>query len=845
MAGGDDEAPDQSGDETGVDELTATGTTSGGGGDARPVSLLGLRLSNSSGDRAVVRRSSSRGRTAGPRTDGSGPRTDGSGPRTDGSGPRLAAVPVDQADASRESRTAPGRGRTEQAPRAGTAPATDPAPPRRPIPAAGRAPGAGSSPRAVRAPSRAPARPARTGPSGVPAPRAEPAGPGASSAPPGRAERAPAESPGAGWVPDVDLIPAPVAAPRGPWWDPAPSSLPAESSPSPAVASPVTSGDDGDATGARDTAVPAAPSSGAGPSTALVAAGDPLGVGELPGVAEVPGAAEPPSAAESPGAAEPPSAAEPPGAELLSATDPLGVGESPGAAESAGAEPPGSAHEESGWEVRDQAGYAGWLEPAGVDTPAFGDGGGAKADAGAGAHGTYGLDTAAEWAFPAAATEAAEAAAASARAWFGYGEAPPRPPFPPPGEAPGPTSLPAPVVYTPPPAPRPVPAPPVPVAYQTFEDDGFGGRGPFVTARAREPRSPVSLASPEAFAAAWWRGMELAGRGVLAPVPATRLGGRRVLVGGFGGGSGRTTVATGLGIALAARRGGRVVAVDACPDQGGPLADRAGVPGRGVGLRELALADPPVASLAEARRFLGTVQPSGLEVLPGLRNLTGPGLTPAEAAWAVDLLERLFPAVVIDGPPGWTQPVPAVLLARADTVVLTAKAGFTEAGCAQDALTALAAARADLPVGAVAVYVETAPAPGRGLRRPVPAEQPELAEPVHAVLTIPFDPSLADGAPMRWDRLRPRTQAAFEALAAMVDEAPLAPGASSGSAEPARAVGWEGGREVPWDERGPAAPRRPAVAGRRGSGDPGEDSTVPRSRALRSGHGVPAVGPHG
>jgi MinD-like ATPase involved in chromosome partitioning or flagellar assembly len=322
------------------------------------------------------------------------------------------------------------------------------------------------------------------------------------------------------------------------------------------------------------------------------------------------------------------------------------------------------------------------------------------------------------------------------------------------------------------------------------------------------------------------------------------MGGRRVLVGGFGGGSGRTTVAAGLGIALAARRGGRVVAIDACPDQGGPLADRAGVPGRGVGLRELALADPAVASLAEARRFLGTVGPAGLEVLAGLRDLTGPGLTPAEAAWAVDLLERLFPAVVVDGPPGWTQPVPAVLLARADTVVLTAKAGFTESGCAQDALTALAAARADLPAGAVVVYVETAQPPGRALRRVASPEQPELAESVHAELTIPFDPALAGGGPVRWEQLRPRTQAAFEALAAAVDEAPLTPGGALGSAPP-REVGWEGSRDAPWDGRDPAATAHRAAAAHRRADGPGEEATVPRARAVRPARGATAFGPRG
>ncbi|WP_049806852.1 MinD/ParA family ATP-binding protein [Pseudofrankia inefficax] len=320
-----------------------------------------------------------------------------------------------------------------------------------------------------------------------------------------------------------------------------------------------------------------------------------------------------------------------------------------------------------------------------------------------------------------------------------------------------------------------------------------------------------------------------------------------MLVGGFGGGSGRTTVAVGLGMALAALRGGRVVAVDACPDQGGPLADRAGVPGRGVGLRELA-ATPSVGSLTEARRFLATAGDSGLEVLPGLRDLTGPGLTAAEAAWVVDLLERLFPTLVIDGPPGWTQPVPAVLLARADTVVLTARAEpvarnrrglartagaeptrFTEVGCAQDALTALASARADLPGGAVVAYVETMPGSAgpasaragsraRARFRGGPAEPPELVETVHATVTIPFDPTLSGGAPLVWEQLRPRTREAFMLLAETVDEAPLGP------VDPARAQS---------QSQAPAIPGPGARPGSRSRLDPPDTPTVPSSRADR------------
>ncbi|MBL7501469.1 hypothetical protein I6A81_35475 [Frankia sp. CN7] len=758
---------------SGGEDLADPVSTAGGGGDARPVSLLGVRLTGGGGDRAVVRRPSSRARGA------------AAGSRRDGDR-RLTAIPGDAAAAARPAGAAgqgaaggdvppPGRA-TAPPPRPAASPPRPAASPPRPaaspsgpaaraalpaartaLPAAPAAPAAPppvrTAPPAIRPvpagpPPRPAAEPDSTGPVTGPAPR------GASGSEAGRQPAVRPAPAGGGWVPDVGLVPAPAAPPRGAWWDPLGLPLPAGQAGAPGPA----------ATADLATADLAAP------------------------------AVDPAAAA----------------------TDPP--------------EPPAPDDQD---DLVDQSGYAAWLgprpaEPSGrpmagqgaKDAPAAAE----PAVPGPAVPGPGGDESGEAGPGSTARADAAEPAASpvSPRAWFGYGE-PPRPPFPPPGEST------TPVVYTPAPAPRPAaelvpprgglesasrPAPLEPArpesprAYQILPGDTWSsGQDDHPGAAAALPaktRQSPPLACPGAFTAAWLRGLELAGKGILAPVPSTRLGGRRVLVGGFGGGSGRTTVAAGLGMALAALRGGRVVAVDACPDQGGPLADRAGVPGRGVGLRELAAADPRVASLAEVRRFLATAQPSGLEVLPGLRDLTAPGLTPAEAAWAVDLLGRLFPVVVIDGPPGWTQPVPAVLLARADTVVLAAKAGLTEAGCAQDALTALAAARADLPDGAVVVHVETTPS-ARNWARPAPAQPPALVEPVHAVVTIPYDPALAGGVPPRWDRLRSRTRAAFDELAEIVDAAPL-------------------------DPRPPSAEHRAAGALPGPPGDLSEDPTVPRPR---------------
>ncbi|WP_462186896.1 MinD/ParA family ATP-binding protein [Frankia sp. CcWB2] len=256
-----------------------------------------------------------------------------------------------------------------------------------------------------------------------------------------------------------------------------------------------------------------------------------------------------------------------------------------------------------------------------------------------------------------------------------------------------------------------------------------------------------------------------------SPVARARAGGRRVLVGGFGGGGGRTTVAAGLGLAIAEHHGHRVMAVDASPDQSGLLAHRVGLMPPGVGLRELATARPPVSSLEDVRRFVASDGSGGLEVLAGLRDLTGPGLLPEELAWALDLLGHWYPVVVADAPPGWSQPVPATLLARADLVVLTIRAGETEIAGADDALTALAAAgRPDLAATVIVAVVETYPS---RLSRGARLRLEHLEDRAYMTVPVPFDAALADSRPISWYRLRRRTRFAFQRLAGAVATAPL------------------------------------------------------------------------
>ncbi|WP_420840682.1 MinD/ParA family ATP-binding protein, partial [Candidatus Frankia nodulisporulans] len=250
---------------------------------------------------------------------------------------------------------------------------------------------------------------------------------------------------------------------------------------------------------------------------------------------------------------------------------------------------------------------------------------------------------------------------------------------------------------------------------------------------------------------------------ISAAFARTRGGGRRVLVGGFGGGGGRTTVAAGLGLAMAAHHGHRVVAVDASPDQCGLLAHRVGLIPPGVGLRELAAARPPVSSLEDVRRYLASDGSGGLDVLAGMRDLVGPGLVPEELAWSLDLLGHWYPVIVADAPSGWNQPVPATLLARADLLVLTVRAGEAEIAGADDALTSLiAAGRGDLATTVIVAVVATYPS---RLSRGARMRLEHLEDRAYITVPVPFDPALADSRPINWLRLRRRTRFAFQRLA--------------------------------------------------------------------------------
>ncbi|WP_250283364.1 MinD/ParA family ATP-binding protein [Frankia sp. CiP1_Cm_nod2] len=304
---------------------------------------------------------------------------------------------------------------------------------------------------------------------------------------------------------------------------------------------------------------------------------------------------------------------------------------------------------------------------------------------------------------------------------------------------------------------------------------------------------------------------------------------RWVHVGGLEGGCGRTTVTAGIAMALAASRRDRIIAVDVSADQPGTLAARLGplagrgagpAPGPGETARAASGLPPPspeLPELPEIRRFaagagatggtgpagpLVSARPPGVRGLAGLVVSAGPpgaggpvglagparagldvmlgaagvdaGGRPAEDAGRVEEVGRALDAVgewyevaLLDSPPGWSRPLPAALLARADTLVLTVRASTVALSAVDGALDALAGTgRGELAGSVTIAVVETVPTrwPGRARRRLA-----RLAERAHTIVVVPFDPVLTDGRAAAWSDLRRRTRAAFGELAAAVD----------------------------------------------------------------------------
>ena len=244
-------------------------------------------------------------------------------------------------------------------------------------------------------------------------------------------------------------------------------------------------------------------------------------------------------------------------------------------------------------------------------------------------------------------------------------------------------------------------------------------------------------------------------------------GHHRVAVISLKGGVGKTSTTICLGAALSALRGDRIIAVDASPDRG-TLRDKAGV-GSAATVRDLLAERDQIRRYADVRGYTA-VTPGGLEVLASDRDpASSEAFSGADFTGLCDVLERFYCICLADCGTGLLHSAMSGVLRLADQLVLVTSPtvdGARSAGAALDWLTAHASR--DLVRRAVVVLSGTRPR--HRSRIDVSQLEEHFGARCRAVVAVPHDPHLAEGADIDPGLLRRPTADAYLALAALIGD---------------------------------------------------------------------------
>jgi MinD-like ATPase involved in chromosome partitioning or flagellar assembly len=258
-------------------------------------------------------------------------------------------------------------------------------------------------------------------------------------------------------------------------------------------------------------------------------------------------------------------------------------------------------------------------------------------------------------------------------------------------------------------------------------------------------------------------------RDLVARVRTPVAGGlHRVAVLSLKGGVGKTTVTVGLGATLASLRGDRVIAVDANPDRG-TLSDKVRLETRAT-IRDLLDERAMIGRYADVRAFTSQ-SASRLEILASDRD---PGVSIAFSAddyrAVVGVLEHYYSICITDCGTGLLHSAMAGVLELADQVVLVSSPSVDGARSASATLDWLDAHDYG---GLVRGGVVVLSAIRRNSKSTVDLDRLEqhFAARCRAVVRIPYDPHLEEGAEVDLDYLNPETAESYLTLAALVADA--------------------------------------------------------------------------
>ena len=255
-------------------------------------------------------------------------------------------------------------------------------------------------------------------------------------------------------------------------------------------------------------------------------------------------------------------------------------------------------------------------------------------------------------------------------------------------------------------------------------------------------------------------------RDLVSRVRAPVAGGHhRVAVLSLKGGVGKTTVTVGLGSTLASLRGDRVIAVDGNPDRG-TLSDKVRLETSAT-IRDLLNERSMVTRYADVRAYTSQAS-SRLEILASDRD---PGVSVAFSAddyrTVVGVLEHYYSICITDCGTGLLHSAMAGILELADQIVLVSSPSVDGARSASATLDWLEAhGYADLVRGGVVVLS----AIRRKSKSTVDLDRLEqhFAARSRAVVRVPYDPHLEEGAEVELEMLNEETADAYLNLAALV-----------------------------------------------------------------------------
>lgn len=261
-------------------------------------------------------------------------------------------------------------------------------------------------------------------------------------------------------------------------------------------------------------------------------------------------------------------------------------------------------------------------------------------------------------------------------------------------------------------------------------------------------------------------------RRIAAPLPGDA---RFVPVLSRKGGVGKTTVTTLLGMALAAARDDRVIAIDANPDRG-TLAERiAGHGGRTV--RDLVRSRSEIDGYADVSAIV-TRDRTRLDVLASDADpRVSEAFSDRDYHDVSSLAAHYYSIVLTDTGTGIVHSVMGATLELADQLVVVAGLSVDEARLASETLTWLETNGYAEQVRAAVVVLNNS-RPGAPLVRPEELEA-HFRTRVRTVVRVPYDPMIATGSVISFAELQPATREAARRLAAEVVEGLRAPAAAA------------------------------------------------------------------